>query len=337
MSCGQKNASERQDSEAINRKAKWIREALAAIASERYPRVKAISWWHENFDGSRLRIDSSPASLKAYQEGIRGFAFVTSVSVASGKLAVPSSGVYHSAYPDFGGTEDMVTAQRIKDFEVLAEKDTVWAYFSNNWYDSMRFPSVAVKIIHSEGKVPFIRMMPRSNFDVGGPDPVYTMQRIIDGDFDALLTTWAIEAKDTGIPLLVEFGTEVNGNWFPWNGQYNGGSESTIYGDPNQADGPERFRDAYRHIIDIFNKNSVDNITWFFHVDADGSPATSWNEISQYYPGDGYIDWIGLSVYGAQESDEEFQSFVDIMDDAYAVITTIADKPIAILEFAVTE
>jgi hypothetical protein len=37
----------------------------------------------------------------------------------------------------------------------------------------MRFPSVAVKIFHSEGKVPFIRMMPRSNFDVG-PDPVYT-------------------------------------------------------------------------------------------------------------------------------------------------------------------
>jgi beta-mannanase len=136
---------------------------------------------------------------------------------------------------------------------------------------------------------------------------------------------------------LVEFGTEVNWNCFPWNGQYNGGSESTIYGDPNQADGPERFRDAYRHIIDIFNKNSVDNITWFFHVDADGSPATSWNEISQYYPGDGYIDWIGLSVYGAQESDEEFQSFVDMMDDAYAVITTITDKPIAILEFAVTE
>ena len=35
---------------------------------------------------------------------------------------------------------------------------------------------------------------------------------------------------------------------------------------PNFPDGPERFRDAYRHIIDLFRKEGVKNITWCFHV-----------------------------------------------------------------------
>ena len=39
--------------------------------------------------------------------------------------------------------------------------------------------------------------MPRTDFDEGGPDPNYTMQKIIDGDFDTALTQWAIDASNT--------------------------------------------------------------------------------------------------------------------------------------------
>lgn len=179
--------------------------------------------------------------------------------------------------------------------------------------------------------------MPRSDFKVGGPDPLYTLQKIIDGQFDRELTQWATDAKKSAIPLLVEFGTEVNGNWFPWNGAYNGDSLKDTYGDPTQADGPERFRDAYRHIVTIFRNNEVDNITWFFHVNASGDPEESWNEISQYYPGDAYIDWIGISVYGPQTKEEMYQSFNEIMNKVYPEITKISNKPIAILEFGITE
>jgi len=179
--------------------------------------------------------------------------------------------------------------------------------------------------------------MPRTNFDEGGPDPNYTMQKIIAGNFDRELTQWAIEAKNTGIPLLVEFGTEVNGNWFPWSGQYNGAGETTGYGNPDLYDGAERFRDAYRHIIEICNANLVKNITWFFHVDAYGEPDVDWNMIKNYYPGDDYIDWLGVSIYGPQESNEDYQEFSKIMNDIYPKISNLAPKPIAILEFAITE
>jgi hypothetical protein len=252
-------------------------------------------------------------------------------------LSEPSSGIYHSANPGFIGAEDYVTEEIITDFETLVGKNIVWAYFSNNWYDNIQFPTSNVNIIHDAGKVPFIRMMPRTNFEQGVPDPNYTMQKIIDGVFDTQLTQWAIDAKNTNIPLLVEFGTEVNGNWFPWNGQHNGAGTTDGYGDPNFPDGPERFKDAYRHIIDICNNNGANNITWFFHADDYSLPEEDWNNFENYYPGDDYIDWIGVSVYGVFDKNEEYMEFSELLDEIYPGLTNLSNKPIAILEFAITE
>jgi hypothetical protein len=320
-----------------SKKANWIKNAFMSLESNNYPNVKAISWWHEDFDNSYLKVNSSQESLEAYKSGVSSSKFVSTSNIVSNKLIAPTTGIYHAAYPDFGGTEDNVSAQNITDFETLVNKPIVWAYFSNNWYNNIQFPTAAVNTIYSTGKIPFIRIMPRTNFDVGGPDPNYTMQNIIDGDYDAQLTQWAIAAKNTNIPLLVEFGTEVNGNWFPWNGQYNGAETTNGYGDLSYPDGAERFRDAYRHIIDICNANTVNNITWFFHVDAYSEPNVNWNTIEKYYPGDNYIDWLGVSIYGPQESSEDYQEFSEILNDVYPFLITLSNKPIAILEFAITE
>ncbi len=320
------------------KKAKWIEQAFNTLSLQKYPKIKAISWWHENFDNSLLRIDSSPESLEAYRKGVANSLFLSNSAVFfDNKLIEANTGIYHSAFPDFGGTEDIISRERILSFEALAKKNIIWAYFSNNWYRDIQFPKTEVDIIKNSGKIPFIRLMPRTNFDEGGPDPNYTMQNIIDGNFDVDLIQWAKDAAATGIPLLAEFGTEMNGNWFPWNGQYNGGEATTGYGDPVLPDGPERFRDAYRHIIDIFRQNGANNITWFFHVDAYGEPDADWNEIQNYYPGDEYIDWLGVSIYGPQEREEDYQEFDEILNDVYPKLSTLSDKPIAILEFAVTE
>ncbi len=321
-----------------NNKALWIQEALSSIANGQYKDIHAIAWWNENFDNTYLKIDSSPDSLFAYQKGVDLPIFTARGTFSSNKLDIPSDGrVYHAAFPDFGGTEDKVTTESIKAFESLAQKKIVWAYFSNNWYNSIQFPREAVKTIHRLGKIPFIRMMPRSNFNEDASDPIYSMQSIIDGYFDNELTQWALDAKSARIPLLVEFGCEPNGNWFPWSGIYNGGAQTQAYGNENIADGPERFRDAYRHIIDIFQKNEVNNITWFFHINAQSDPPENWNTIAGYYPGDHYIDWLGVSVYGPQEKEDEYQSFTEIMSPVYSALRAISDKPIAILEFGITE
>jgi len=319
-------------------KAEWITEAFSSLESGRYPHVKAIAWWNSNFDDTRLRIDSSPESLKAYQRGINSPLFTAKSHIISKKLYPPYNGsIYHAAYPDFGSTEDNITTTAIKAFETLAKKEIVWAYFSNNWYSDIRFPLSQVKTIHESRKIPFIRLMPRSDFRQGGPDPLYTLQKIIDGEFDKALSEWAMEAKKIGVPLCVEFGTEVNGDWFSWNGTYNGGATTDLHGDKKKADGPERFRDAYRHVVDLFRSHGVDNITWFFHVNASSSPEEPWNQIEHYYPGDDYIDWLGISVYGPQTKDDAYTSFREIMDKVYPVLIKISNKPIAILEWGITE
>lgn len=320
-----------------NKKSIWIANALNTIKSNQFPRIKAISWWNENWNTTLLRIDSSPESNNAYKNGVASDFFKTNLAFNNNKLMAPTSGVYHNAFPDFGGEEDIVTAARIDNFETLANKEIGWAYFSNNWLDNLVFPYDDVTTIHNAGKTPFIRMMARTNFVESHADPVYTMQNIIDGNFDTQLNAWANEAKNIGYPLLVEFGTEANGNWFPWNGVFNGGATTDGYGDPNLADGPEHFRDAYRHIIDIFNANNVTNITWFFHVDAHGFPNENWNRIENYYPGDAYIDWVGISVYGPFEANEDLESFATILEGMYPSLTALTNKPLAILEFGITE
>lgn len=256
------------------------------------------------------------------------------------KLLPPPEGVYHCAFPDFGGTEDNVTLKRIIDFENLVGKPIVWAYFSNNWSDSIVFPKTSVQIINDHGAIPFIRMMPWSvyEYDKSIRDPVYNMQDIIDGKYDEALIKWAQNAKEANVPLIVEFGTEVNDDWFPWNERWNGSEETNQYGDQNLPDGPERFRDAYRYIIDLFREQDVTNSTWVFHVNAESWPDESWNNMSAYYPGDDYIDWIGVSVYGSLQPGEEWQTFTQILDSAYPEFSAISpEKPLAVLEFGVIE
>jgi hypothetical protein len=256
-------------------------------------------------------------------------------SGAGPQLIPPPAGrIYHGAYPDFRDTEDFVTTRRVMEFERLAGKQIAWAYFSNNWGKQIRFPSGAVKRVAAAGSVPFIRLMARNGWRATGPDPRYSLQRIVNGAFDDELIAWGRAAAKWGRPMLVEFGTEVNGSWFPWNGTWNGGARTTGFGDPAKADGPERFRAAYRHVRDMIEAGGARNLTWFFHVDDNSLPARPWNSLSAYYPGDRYVDWVGVSVYGPLTTDEPWApGFARAMRRVYPRLASLSGKPIALLEF----
>ncbi|RME61962.1 MAG: hypothetical protein D6780_00650 [Candidatus Dadabacteria bacterium] len=267
-------------------------------------------------------------------------AAATPLTALAQKILPPPDGfIYHSAFPDFGGPEDRVTEKRITDFESLAKKRIVWAYFSNNWKKRIKFPSKAIQTIYSHGTIPFVRLMARTNFDERPRrDTKYRLRKIIRGKFDKQLIAWAKKAKASNIPIMIEFGTEVNGFWFPWNAKWNGRRHKKKYGDPDKYDGAERFVDAYRHIVNIFRSENVQNVTWVFHVNARSFPKKVWNEMQRYYPGDDFVDWIGVSVYGALDSNSEWESFTEVLDEAYPKLAAIsATKPLAILEFGVDE
>lgn len=248
--------------------------------------------------------------------------------------------IYFGAFPDFGGPEDDVTAQKIEEFNELAGKPIAWAYFSNNWgTDGIVFPREKVDIIAEMGAVPFVRMMPRKSFDAKY-DKTFSLQKIIDGKFDEELHQYALDVKEYDKLVLIDFAVEMNGDWFPWSGAINGGAKKGGYGDAQKADGPERFVDAYRHIIDIFRSENVTNVTWFFHPNIYSYPENQkWNNPKEYYPGDNYIDWIGISVYGSLHPGEDYwQTFSEIIAERKDKILEISDnKPLALLEFGVTD
>jgi hypothetical protein len=254
------------------------------------------------------------------------------------RLLPPSTGIYHGASPGFGATEDRVSTGRVKRFERLARKRIVWAYFSSNWFGGIRFPGRAVTAIARSGAIPFIRLMPRSDWTEGRVDRRYALGAIAGGRFDRALRRWARAAAATNIPLLVDFACEMNGDWFPWSGTWNGGGARTGYGNPRLADGPERYRAAYRHLVRLFRVEGARNVTWVFHVDADSTPRAPWNSMRAYYPGDDYVDWIGVSAYGAQSTSESWESLRAVLDRAYPRLVRISrGKPLMIAEFGIVE
>ncbi len=252
-------------------------------------------------------------------------------------VGVPPAGQLYQGISPGGvtGEEDDITIHDLQSYEQTVGKTAAWVYFSDNWYRSRKFPLATATWIRAAGSVPFIRLMMRSDSEEDHAEPTFTLDRIINGVFDHDLQAWMQEARAFGTPLLVEFGTEVNGQWFPWNGIWNGAGTLNGYGDPTQPDGPERFRDAYRHIIQIAREEGAYNIQWVFHVNNADDPDVSWNRLENYYPGDEWIDWIGVSDYGALTPlDEEWPSFRDQMDAVYPRLAALsASKPIVVLEF----
>ena len=152
--------------------------------------------------------------------------------------------------------------------------------------------------------------------------PHYALDSINARGFDDELHAWACGARNFAHPLIVEFGTEVNGYWFPWNARYNG------------PHGAEKFRQAFTRIVWIARQAGASNITWVFHIAADDDPDSIGNHLEEYYPGDDWVDWIAVSVYGPQESDDhDWTPFRDRMQAVHERIRQCAPaKPIIVAE-----
>jgi hypothetical protein len=243
-------------------------------------------------------------------------------------LSEPAPGkLYHGVFP--GGRNGMgsdITPQQVRVYAAAAGKRPTWVYVWDNWYEGREFPWKTASWIRDCGSVPYLRLMMMS-YPIQTPDPTYNLDRILAGSFDPDLRAWMRAARKFGSPLVAEYGTEVNGWWFPWNGLWNGSENS-------RAQAVDKFRRAYRHIIQIAREESARNIRWVFHVDPWDEPVEDWNRFENYYPGDEWIDWLGVSVYGRQlPSDARAISFRWQMDWVYGRLTKMSERPVIVCEF----
>jgi glycosyl hydrolase family 26 len=270
-----------------------------------------------------LGCDESPVQFEFDESG-------PIVCASDARLGVPSAGdLYHGVYPGGrSGEEDDITVADLVEYERSVDRTAAWVYFSHNWYRSRAFPRETAGWIRDQGAVPFIRLMLRSTPEQYVQESVFTLEAIIAGDFDDDLEAWGREVAAFGTPVLVEWGTEANGEWFPWNGVWNGG--------PSQ--GPALFRGAYRHIVRTVCSQGASNVSWAFHANDTDVPDASWNALERYYPGDDAVDWLGVSVYGAlTPTDADWPNFSDDLDAVMGRIDAVGGgKPVFVLEFGAT-
>ena len=250
--------------------------------------------------------------------------------------AAPGRALAHGVFvagPD--APEDAVTDARLDAYTAaVGGPGLAYVYLSNNWYYSRHFPAEVARRVQARGAVPVVRLMLRSSDEAAtGPDGSYTdmgytLAELAGGTLDGDLTVWAREAAQLPGPLYVEYGTEVNGDWFGWNARWNGKESGTAL-----------FVRAYRHLINVVRQAGASNVRWVFHVAAQDDPQTDgqtgWNRLEAYYPGGDVISVLGVSAYGAQTpQDTDVRSLRSQLDVVLPRLGALAPgKPVLLLEF----
>lgn len=252
------------------------------------------------------------------------------------RLVVPETGAYTGAYIDFGDYEDEVTLEKIDQFSARVGKRQAIVGFSNYWGRG-HFPMTQAQIAANAGAVPLIYWNPwESQADTRTTR--FDIARIEKGELDAYIDAWARDAMAYGKPILVSWGLEMNGNWFPWSGFFHGGGEPVPGSDPPRYQGPESFKRAYRHVVDRVRAAGADNISWVFHTNNSTDPDQPWNHMASYYPGSEYADWIGMSAYGKQYPTEHWITVDQSIVSYYQELAALdPGKPIILAEWGVGE
>jgi len=186
-----------------------------------------------------------------------------------------------------------------------------------------KFPRLSVKTILKLGSVPVITWEPwLSAFDEeeypGLPAPEKRdnggLAAIADGTYDKYITEWATAAKKVKKPVFIRLAHEMNDPYrYPWGPQNNS---------------PEDFKRAWKHVHFIFDKVGANNVIWIW------APHPSYKYFDAYYPGDAYVDYVGIGVlnFGTATTWSKWWTFDQLFGSQYEKLNQF-HKPIMITEF----
>jgi mannan endo-1,4-beta-mannosidase len=181
------------------------------------------------------------------------------------------------------------------------------ALYYSGWFE--KFQSTFAIQVKQGGGVPFIQIDPsKANFAA-----------IVAGVYDTYLEEFATQVAGygakTGQGVIIGFGHEMNGSWYPW-----GYRHVT----------PALFVAAWRHIVNVFREQGADDVTWLWTVniiDTRGgvpSPAPWW-------PGSSYVTWVGIDGYYYKPS----WSFASLFGPTIKIVRGLTLDPILIAETGV--
>jgi len=150
------------------------------------------------------------------------------------------------------------------------------------WFEDFRQgpPLAALDAAAARGATPIITWEPWA-WGGGVHQPAFASDRITAGDHDAYIASWGRALAAWGGPVLLRYGHEMNGPWYPWSDAVNG-------------NGRGDFVAAWRHVHDVVASTGASNVRWVWSptVPGPGVPA-----FATMYPGSAYVDVVALDGY----------------------------------------
>ncbi len=208
-----------------------------------------------------------------------------------------------------------------KNLSILSEKPAVVMFFRDLGLNR-GFPLSYIKIIDEAGSVPMISW----ELDIWGRSKEMDyLDAILNKRFDSYFIKWAKECKKWGKPVFIRPGFEMNGNWFSWNGN------------------PDKFKAVWQYLHNLLKKEGCHNVVWVWSPGVKSFPDEKWNQMEQYYPGDQFVDWIGLDGYNWGDEDpkrpySKWIKFSEIFNKALKRLNKLAPgKPVMIAEIGCAE
>lgn len=200
-----------------------------------------------------------------------------------------------------GLPQDGVVTYNLLNFEKTTSVNVPIAVRFLSW--GSPFPTATVLSNRSLGATTLLVLEP-TDVNLAG---------IAAGRDDAYLIAFATAERHLGIPIMLSFAPEANGDWYQW-----GAHHIT----------PSLFIDMWRHVHDVIQKNADSPITWLWQMNVQwpGSEA-----MSLLWPGRDYVNEVGID--GQLKSSGT--TFASVFNPSIAQIRKITSDPIIISEVSV--
>ncbi len=219
-------------------------------------------------------------------------------------------GIFEPTYPTY--------AYRLKQLENMFNYEFPVVLI----YNSFQLP---FKIEHmnrakQEGKVVEYGLYTTDLID--GEEKDITLE-ILKGNYDNYLDELAKSFNEYDYPVLFRLNNEMNGEWV-WYSAHRVGKDTDL------------FIECWRYIYDRFEKNEVDNVVFVWNPNEKSFPNFAYNHYLNYYPGNEYVDIVGLTSYntGNYYTGETWRSFSQAYDHFYYDYVRHFKHPMMITEFS---